>query len=194
MREANIYNKCRVVEPHGGAGMDASALSVYSPLSVALCAPVCREKGVRRGAMEKKGCPTQGGVGIDHLAQVQQKNAQTDTLFVPSASFCPTISVNPADYPTSSPITTLKGTVRMAPNCGFSQTPGVLTTRKVTSASLLLYFSYLFGMDVSLRKDRKGSCYILSHRRCGITESMFLTDDELLELSELIYDIFETEG
>lgn len=44
---------------------------------------------------------------------------------------------------------------------------------------------------MELVKDKKGSCWILSHERCGYHESMFLTGAELLELDELIYDIFE---
>ena len=46
---------------------------------------------------------------------------------------------------------------------------------------------------MELTKDRKGDCWVLSHKRCGITESMFVTEDELLELSGLIFDIFEKE-
>jgi len=39
---------------------------------------------------------------------------------------------------------------------------------------------------MTLKKDRKGPCWILSHQRCGITESMFLTDDEIEELQDLL--------
>lgn len=42
---------------------------------------------------------------------------------------------------------------------------------------------------MTLKKDRKGPCWILSHQRCGITESMFLTDDEVDELLDLILEI-----
>lgn len=39
---------------------------------------------------------------------------------------------------------------------------------------------------VQVVKDKKGACYIVSHRRCGVTECLFLTDDELRELKEII--------
>lgn len=42
-------------------------------------------------------------------------------------------------------------------------------------------------MDLS--KDKKGSCYILSHKRCGYHESMFITLAELFELREKIDEI-----
>ena len=41
-------------------------------------------------------------------------------------------------------------------------------------------------MDVRVTKDRKGSAYIVSHKRCGITECVFLTADELRELYEIL--------
>ena len=42
---------------------------------------------------------------------------------------------------------------------------------------------------VSLDRDRKGSCWILSHKRCGITESIFLTEEEISELHKILDDI-----
>ena len=39
---------------------------------------------------------------------------------------------------------------------------------------------------MTIKRDRKGPCWILSHQRCGVTESMFLTDDEVDELLDLI--------
>ena len=39
---------------------------------------------------------------------------------------------------------------------------------------------------MTLKKDRKGPCWILSHQRCGVTESLFLTDDEVEELLDLL--------
>ena len=41
-------------------------------------------------------------------------------------------------------------------------------------------------MDVRLSKDSKGSCRVLFHRRCGITECLFLTEEELNETKRLI--------
>lgn len=38
-------------------------------------------------------------------------------------------------------------------------------------------------MDVNLVKDKKGSAWILSHKRCGITECIFLTKAELYDLA-----------
>lgn len=37
-------------------------------------------------------------------------------------------------------------------------------------------------MKVSVTKDRKGSCWIVSHLRCGYHEQIFLTEEELVEL------------
>ena len=44
-------------------------------------------------------------------------------------------------------------------------------------------------MRVSLKKDGKGPCWIMSHHRCGITETVFLTEEELMELRVLINDM-----
>lgn len=38
-------------------------------------------------------------------------------------------------------------------------------------------------------KDSKGPCYIISHKRNGITECMFVTRDELAELYKTARDI-----
>jgi hypothetical protein len=43
--------------------------------------------------------------------------------------------------------------------------------------------------DVSVSKDNKGLCYFLSHKRCGMTEGVFLTLDELKELKEILNKI-----
>ena len=40
--------------------------------------------------------------------------------------------------------------------------------------------------DISVRKDGKGSAYIISHKRCGVTECLFVTLQELGELKEQI--------
>lgn len=44
--------------------------------------------------------------------------------------------------------------------------------------------------DLQLNKDKKGKCYVLSHKRCGITECIWLTDGELrileLELKKIL--------
>lgn len=41
---------------------------------------------------------------------------------------------------------------------------------------------------ISLKRDGKGPCWILSHKRCGITETAFLTNEEVVELRDLIND------
>lgn len=40
--------------------------------------------------------------------------------------------------------------------------------------------------DLRIQKDRKGKCYILSHKRCGVTECLFLTEDELIALKYML--------
>lgn len=40
--------------------------------------------------------------------------------------------------------------------------------------------------DVRLEKDRKGNCYILSHKRCWVTECLFLTEEELIALKYML--------
>lgn len=42
---------------------------------------------------------------------------------------------------------------------------------------------------ISLVKDKKGNSYILSHKRCGFTECIFLLPDELNELKTLLEEI-----
>ena len=37
-------------------------------------------------------------------------------------------------------------------------------------------------MKVTITKDRKGLCYVVSHLRCGYHEQIFLTEEELVEL------------
>ena len=39
---------------------------------------------------------------------------------------------------------------------------------------------------VQVVKDKKGACYIVSHKRCGVTECLFLTRDELLDIAEFV--------
>lgn len=41
---------------------------------------------------------------------------------------------------------------------------------------------------MKLERDRKGRCWVVSHRRCGVTEYLFLTPEELQELGTLIRD------
>ena len=43
--------------------------------------------------------------------------------------------------------------------------------------------------DVKLVKDRKGSTWLISHRRCGVTEVLFFTVEELTELRNLIDNV-----
>lgn len=40
--------------------------------------------------------------------------------------------------------------------------------------------------DLRLTKDKKGSTFILSHRRCGITECIWFTEDELQQLKTML--------
>ena len=40
--------------------------------------------------------------------------------------------------------------------------------------------------DLQLNKDKKGKAYILSHKRCGITECIWLTADELQLLKKML--------
>ena len=44
-------------------------------------------------------------------------------------------------------------------------------------------------MDVSVKKDRKGPCYFVSHKRCGITEGIWLTPEEIRELRTKLDDV-----
>ena len=48
--------------------------------------------------------------------------------------------------------------------------------------------------SIIIRKDSKGPTYIISHERCGVTECLFLTLDELLELQKEVRMIFEGLG
>jgi hypothetical protein len=71
----------------------------------------------------------QRGAGVDHLAQVQQKNVQTDTRYFSTLSHLFCYSFMSAqncvhDYPTPSPIPTLEGTVLMVPISNYSAPPG----------------------------------------------------------------------
>lgn len=43
--------------------------------------------------------------------------------------------------------------------------------------------------DLTIKKDHKGPCYFVSHKRCGITEGVWLNMDELRELKKLLEDI-----
>ena len=40
--------------------------------------------------------------------------------------------------------------------------------------------------DLQLTKDKKGKTYILSHKRCGFTECIWLTADELEQLKKML--------
>jgi hypothetical protein len=46
---------------------------------------------------------------------------------------------------------------------------------------------------VSVTKDRKGNCWFISHRRCGVTEGIFVTPEELVELSGELRKVIEEE-
>ena len=48
--------------------------------------------------------------------------------------------------------------------------------------------------SITISKDSKGPTYIISHVRCGVTECIFLTLDELLDLSKEIRKTFEGLG
>jgi len=41
----------------------------------------------------------------------------------------------------------------------------------------------------SVKKDSKGDTYFVSHRRVGVTEGIFLTLEELIEIRDQINDI-----
>ena len=41
---------------------------------------------------------------------------------------------------------------------------------------------------MNLVKDKKGPCWILSHKRCGVTESLFLTFDEMCSLYKIMVE------
>lgn len=43
-------------------------------------------------------------------------------------------------------------------------------------------------MGVSITKDRKSRCFWLAHKRCGITEGIWLTPEEIIELKKLLED------
>ena len=40
--------------------------------------------------------------------------------------------------------------------------------------------------DLNIKKDKKGNAYILSHKRCGITEAIWLTPEEIDQLREML--------
>jgi len=40
--------------------------------------------------------------------------------------------------------------------------------------------------DVSVAKDKKGSAFVVSHKRVGITECIYFTYDELKELKTIL--------
>ena len=48
--------------------------------------------------------------------------------------------------------------------------------------------------SITISKDSKGPTYIISHVRCGVTACLFLTLDELLDLSKEIRMTFEGLG
>ena len=47
---------------------------------------------------------------------------------------------------------------------------------------------------ITVRKDSKGPTYIISHVRCGVMECLFVTLDELYDLSKEIRRTFEGLG
>ena len=40
--------------------------------------------------------------------------------------------------------------------------------------------------EVTFKKDGKGSCYIISKKRCGITQCLYLSVDDLQQLQVLL--------
>lgn len=40
--------------------------------------------------------------------------------------------------------------------------------------------------DVTLVKDGKGSCYIISKKRCGITQCLYMSVEDLQEMQVLL--------
>ena len=40
--------------------------------------------------------------------------------------------------------------------------------------------------ELKLTRDKKGKAFILSHKRCGITECIWLTEDELRQLKKML--------
>ena len=40
--------------------------------------------------------------------------------------------------------------------------------------------------DLQVKKDKKGDCYILSHKRCGYTECIWLTPQEIEQLRQML--------
>lgn len=48
-------------------------------------------------------------------------------------------------------------------------------------------------MEVSLKKDKKGSCWIISHKRCGFTECLFMTKAELIHLAVELKKVLSNE-
>ena len=41
-------------------------------------------------------------------------------------------------------------------------------------------------MSVTIVKDKKGPCFFLSHKRCGITEGIWLSPSEMDELGRIL--------
>ncbi len=42
--------------------------------------------------------------------------------------------------------------------------------------------------EVTLKKDGKGSSYIISKKRCGITQCLYMSVEDLQQLQELLND------
>ena len=42
---------------------------------------------------------------------------------------------------------------------------------------------------VTLVRDKKGPCWILGYKRCGITQTAFLTPEELKELKDILNEL-----
>ena len=92
---------------------DAGNMCVPSPMYVM---PECVGGGGASQCVMRCGGAAQRGVGVDHLAQVQQKSVQTDRRFFSTLSHSFSYSFMPVQdcvryYSTPSPITTLRGTV-----------------------------------------------------------------------------------
>lgn len=42
---------------------------------------------------------------------------------------------------------------------------------------------------MTVEKDKKGACWIVSHKRAGYHEQIFLTDEELAELYTILTEM-----
>ena len=117
----NMEGKTRSQKSGGGE----STFNIYVRPVTALCAPVRQGKEVGVPAAANGRGATQRGAGVDHLAKVQQKNVQTETHI----------------FSTPSPITTLKGTVRMSLNYELSLSGACCLRQNVINTSDDMFFT-----------------------------------------------------